>query len=246
MEATVDCIILDTDRMHPAHREAVLAAMRIPGLWGFKVGNAVLRYGLEYVLSKLKGFNVFVDLKHGDVDSRMKSIYYLYRDIDRTLTPPRFISVAGDVRRSSLDQHYDLKEPFLVVVPLRSDMSDGDCRREYGCSRYDRVEKVALKSSMVRVPATTCPGWLLPQIGMRLRNGFMHGVIATGTRSEGVGGDEHQQPVTPEFALKHGATHVVIGREITADPDPVAALYRLGERTNAALPKPGSIVDIKV
>lgn len=225
-------IILDIDRTYYAHRGALLSTLPMQGVWGVKVGNHVLKHGLEATLSQLSGkINVFVDLKHGDVDSRMDSIYEIYENM-RGLAP-MFVSVAGDIRPVSLDCRTRLR-PMLVVVPLRSDMTEEDCRREYGCSRIERVERVCLKASLGKVHATTCPASLLPSIGMRLRYSFLHGVIATGARSRGVPGHEHIKPLTPEEALNHGATHVVIGREVNESPNPIATLKQLAGRCLAA------------
>ena len=52
---------------------------------------------------------------------------------------------------------------------------------------------------------------------------------------ETAGGDDQARVATPEAALIHGATWLVIGRPITRAPDPVAAAAVLAERlrTNA-------------
>lgn len=54
-------------------------------------------------------------------------------------------------------------------------------------------------------------------------------VITPGVRSEGQGHDDQKRVTTPEDAIRHGATHVVVGREITKAEDPFAAAKRIND-----------------
>ena len=89
----------------------------------------------------------------------------------------------------------------------------------------------------------TCPAWLLPKLTPMA--GWRPYIIATGVVSDGVNPRHHAKPRTIEFALKHGATHVVVGTEVIGARDPIASLRSLCERYTAAkgIIKPGTFVD---
>lgn len=52
-------------------------------------------------------------------------------------------------------------------------------------------------------------------------------ILTPGIRPAGVGADDQARPATPEAALAAGADLLVIGRAVTAAPDPVAAASAL-------------------
>lgn len=54
-------------------------------------------------------------------------------------------------------------------------------------------------------------------------------VITPGVRSKGQGHDDQIRVTTPEDAIRHGATHVVVGREITKAENPFAAAKRIND-----------------
>ncbi len=58
-------------------------------------------------------------------------------------------------------------------------------------------------------------------IRARVPEGFM--IVTPGVRPEGSDKGDQQRIATPQDALLHGASHVVVGRPITRAPDPVAA-----------------------
>ncbi|MDI6713321.1 MAG: orotidine 5'-phosphate decarboxylase, partial [Anaerosomatales bacterium] len=74
-----------------------------------------------------------------------------------------------------------------------------------------------------------------PQEAARMREmlGASALIVTPGVRPAWAAADDQARIATPEAALAAGASHLVIGRPITAVPDPVAALERIvaGEET---------------
>ena len=58
-------------------------------------------------------------------------------------------------------------------------------------------------------------------IRARVPEGFL--IVTPGVRPEGSDVNDQQRIATPQDALLHGASHVVVGRPISRAPDPVAA-----------------------
>src|SRR5437870_2405208 len=54
-------------------------------------------------------------------------------------------------------------------------------------------------------------------------------LVVPGIRLAGEPAGDQVRTVTPEEAVRRGATHLVVGRSITAAPDPAAAFQRLLE-----------------
>ena len=59
----------------------------------------------------------------------------------------------------------------------------------------------------------------------RLGNGMK--LVTPGIRPSWAAPDDQKRFTTPKDALKNGADYIVIGRPITADPDPRSAVHRL-------------------
>ena len=64
-------------------------------------------------------------------------------------------------------------------------------------------------------------------IRSRFGKGFL--IVTPGIRPSWAAKDDQKRALTPKEALRRGADYLVIGRSITAQPDPVAALKRIEE-----------------
>jgi orotidine-5'-phosphate decarboxylase len=62
-------------------------------------------------------------------------------------------------------------------------------------------------------------------------------LVTPGVRPAGAAADDQQRVATPAQAIRDGADLLVIGRPITAAPDPAAAAQALGREIAAALPE---------
>jgi orotidine-5'-phosphate decarboxylase len=54
-------------------------------------------------------------------------------------------------------------------------------------------------------------------------------IVVPGVRMPGDAAGDQSRTIGPEEAVRRGATHLVVGRPITAAPDSVAAYRRLAE-----------------
>jgi orotidine-5'-phosphate decarboxylase len=59
-------------------------------------------------------------------------------------------------------------------------------------------------------------------------------LVTPGVRSAGAAKGDQKRVATPEEALAHGANYVVIGRQVTRDPDPRGAASRILDEIAAA------------
>jgi orotidine-5'-phosphate decarboxylase len=66
----------------------------------------------------------------------------------------------------------------------------------------------------------------------RCRAGF--DLVTPGIRLPDAAADDQQRIMTPDSAIRAGATYLVIGRPITRAPDPIKALTRINAEIAAA------------
>jgi orotidine-5'-phosphate decarboxylase len=74
------------------------------------------------------------------------------------------------------------------------------------------------------------------EIRRELGAGFV--IVTPGIRPAGTAHEDQERAATPTEAITAGASHIVVGRPITASPDPAAAARRILEEITAACPVP--------
>lgn len=217
-------IILDVDAADRDVRTK-LADARTEGLWGYKLGDEVLRHGITTVLYAFaKRHKVMIDLKHEDVPGRLARIVKLYAAMDGLA--PKFLTVSGDSSIDALRAAIaERRSVDIIMTTVLSDVHHIDLDHDaFG----DLMEKVCT----VAPQGITCPAWLLPELDLKGR--WQGHIIATGVVSEGVEPRHHFNPQTLEYALEKGATHVVVGTEVVSSIDPVKTLANLALRCQIA------------
>ncbi len=225
-------IVLGLDGVEPDLRAILETQKRIPGVWGEKIGDDVLWNGAREQLSI--GFpKQFVDLKHGDTKERLKRIVAGYALLPH---PPALLTISGELNDTKTYKKIVAvrgKVGIILTGPL-SDWSDKFCWEKYSMSAADWMMHVILHAHKSGAQGVTCPAWLLEEKTVsslintvRKKKEFM--VVATGIRSKGVPKGNHKYPRTPAFAMKHGATLIVVESEVTGAPgrEPLDRLWNI-------------------
>ncbi len=231
-------IILDIDVADKGLRALLAQHWPLSGLWGFKLGDEVLKHGMTTALCPFgKKYNMFVDLKHYDVRGRLARIVKLYADLGEYA--PKFLTICGKSDQDAITEAVSVRGSIdIIVTGILSD------QKRVGTEEDDQLEHME-KALQAGAQGITCPAWLLPEFDWK--NDFENGhVIATGVMSADVDPRHHRYPMPPEFALKYGATHAVIGTEVVAAKDPLGTLQELCSRyaaPKAPFVAPGSLVD---
>lgn len=118
----------------------------------------------------------------------------------------------------------------IYAVTALTSMSDESVRLIYGGSRPQIVQVLAREAIYGDAHGIVCSAVDIGSIAELVRtSGKKMEFVVPGTRSIGVGHNDQKNVVTPADAIRLGATKLVIGREITAAIDPVAALDRIAE-----------------
>jgi orotidine-5'-phosphate decarboxylase len=123
--------------------------------------------------------------------------------------------------------------PLILAVTVLTSLNDLDLQ-EVGVS--GRVLDQALRLSALARTAG-CDGVVtsareVREIRRELGAGFA--IVTPGIRPAGEAKGDQERVVTPAEAIAAGASHIVVGRPITAAPDPAAAARRIVDEISAA------------
>jgi orotidine-5'-phosphate decarboxylase len=225
-------IILGMDGADADLRAMLEAEQPIPGVWGEKIGDDILWNGARTQLQRTLG-KVFVDLKAYDTKDRLMRIIAGYATLPH---PPTLLSISGELNDGKAYKKIVAargRVGILLTGPL-SDWNDEFCLDKYTMTAAAWMDHVLTLAYESGAQGVTCPAWLLKDKNlksfikeMRANEEFL--VVATGIRSKGVPKGNHKYPRTPEFAMRHGASLIVIESEVTSLPgrEPLAQLKKI-------------------
>lgn len=231
--ATVDALIVALDT--PDASSALALASRLEGSvrW-FKVGLELYLAAGEQVVRELKsrGYSVFLDLKLHDIPNTVagaiRSIGRLEPDL-LTLHAAggRSMMIAASDAAASL-----AKPPRLLAVTVLTSL-DGAAIEEVGvcatpAEQVLRLGRLAIECGMAGMVCS-------PQEAGTLRAALPGALLVTpGIRPAGSDRGDQKRIATPASALQAGADMLVVGRPITAAPDPRAAAEAILEEMRAS------------
>jgi orotidine-5'-phosphate decarboxylase len=115
---------------------------------------------------------------------------------------------------------------ILAITVLTSLEAVHEVPAIYGGQAWDVVLKFALMAKRAGVYGVVCSA---KEVGLLAAHPDLRGLklIVPGTRSPGKDTHDQQRVDTPAAALAAGADYLVIGRQLTKAPDPIAALDEL-------------------
>jgi orotidine-5'-phosphate decarboxylase len=213
----------------PSGREALALAGRLTALKWAKVGPVLyVREGPALVREfAARGVRVFLDLKWHDIPNTVAGAVTAARDLGvgmatvHCLGGPAMLEAAVRAAGSEL--------PLVGVTVLTShDAADLESVLGRGVPdigfEAERLARMAVQAGLRGVVASGHELGLL-----REALGPDPWIVVPGIRLPGDAAGDQARTVAPDEAVRRGATHLVVGRSITAAPDPVAVYRRLAE-----------------
>ncbi|MEJ2327509.1 MAG: orotidine-5'-phosphate decarboxylase [Chromatiaceae bacterium] len=192
----------------PAEAPALALADRLdPGRCRLKVGKELFtRLGPGFVerLAAL-GFQVFLDLKFHDI--------------------PSTAAAAGrrmmDAARERLAQCAN--PPLLIAVTVLTSLDASDLA-EIGCpgEPAQRVLRLARLTRDAGLDGVVCSPQEAAMVRREVGGDFV--LVTPGVRPASAAVGDQKRVMTPSEAVQAGADYLVVGRPITAAPDPLQAL----------------------
>lgn len=221
-------IALDVDTMAQA---GTLADKLGPYAGGFKVGMQLYNsVGPESVRGlREKGAPVFVDLKLHDIPNTVAGAARVLTGHGASILN---VHAAGgvDMMAAAVNASRDeaartgIKPPLVVAVTVLTSISQDVFNKEIGITGAirDRVVSWAMLAREAGLDGVVASPLEIAPIRKACGNDFV--IITPGVRPAGTSTDDQKRTMTPGEAVRLGATYLVVGRPVTAAPDPVQAV----------------------
>lgn len=210
-------------------RDALALAGRLPGLKWAKIGPVL--YGREgpSLIKEFtqRGIRVFLDLKWHDIPNIVARAVTGARELGVAMTTVHALGGRNMLAAAAQAGGQDLA---VVGVTVLTSHDAGELESVLGRGVPDvgfeaeRLARAALQAGLRGVVASGQELGLL-----REALGADPWIVVPGIRAPGEAAGDQVRTIEASDAVRRGATHLVVGRPITAAGDPVAAYRRLVE-----------------
>ena len=213
----------------PSGREATAHAGRLPGLSWVKIGSVLFaREGPSLIREFVaRGVRVFLDLKWHDIPNIVASAVSAARELGVSMAT---VHTLGGRNMLSAAAQAGGGDMAIVGVTVLTSHDSGELESVLGRGVPDvgfeaeRLARAALQAGLRGVVASGQELGLL-----REALGSTPWLVVPGIRAPGEPAGDQVRTIDAAEAVRRGATHLVVGRPITAARDPVAAYRRLIE-----------------
>lgn len=213
-------------------QEAIALVERLPQVSFWKVGLELFVSTGATVLSELKQRQkrIFLDLKFHDIPNTMAGACRAaaHYGVDLITVHATAGSVAlKAARQAAMEGAAPAAPPRLIAVTVLTSLSSPMLQQELQVSQT--LQSYALHMAQLAQASGLSGVVCSPQEASFLRHhcGDEFLLVCPGVRPSWADAGDQQRITTPQEALQAGATYLVIGRPITAAPDPVGAFERL-------------------
>jgi len=220
--------------------EALALADRLRGaVGGIKLGlEFYMARGAAGIASLAElGLPVFLDLKFHDIPNTVAGAI-------RAIAPlrPFITNVHASGGRAMMLAARDAAQesaaklggpaPKLIAVTILTSLSGADLAELGQPAVLDQVRRLAALARECGLDGVVCSPQEIAILRQDLGDDFL--LVTPGIRPSWAATGDQKRIMTPEEAVRAGASYLVIGRPITADRDPAAAARRIHADIGAA------------
>ncbi len=221
--------------------QALAFAVAVPGLQWVKVGLELFTAGGPAVVEQLRqqGLRVFLDLKFHDIPATMAGACRSAARLGAELITVHACAgaealAAAQEGAAEGARSAGLAEPTLLAVTVLTSWDPlrfaEELRVQEPVASY--VNRLARLAAAAGVGGCVCSP--LEVAALRAEHPRPFALVTPGIRPAGSARGDQKRVMTPAEALAAGASHLVIGRPITAAPDPAAAFVACCAEGDAA------------
>ncbi|AOS98344.1 Orotidine 5'-phosphate decarboxylase [Microbulbifer aggregans] len=219
-------VALDYDNAKAA---LAMADQLDPALCRVKVGKELFTIAGPEVVRELvkRGFEVFLDLKFHDIPNTVAAAVRAAAELGVWMVNVHAIGGARMMKAAAEAlEPYGEDKPLLIGVTVLTSTAPEELA-EVGVSRplQDQVLALASLAQTSGLDGVVCSAQ--EAAVLRRECGEDFALVTPGIRPAGAAADDQRRIVTPVQALEWGSTYLVIGRPITAAPEPVEALKKI-------------------
>lgn len=201
---------------------------------GIKLGleffNAFGPQGIEKVLKTAPETSLFIDLKYHDIPNTVAGAV---RSICTHFTPD-YLNVHASGGRPMMEAAQEACESTskgktkLIAVTMLTSLSDEDLADVgYAHTSSEQVKKLALLTKASGLAGVVCSSHEIELLRKACGEDFA--LMVPGIRPKGADIGDQKRVMSPKEAVHLGATHIVIGRPITASADPAQTAAEISE-----------------
>lgn len=197
---------------------------------GFKVGLELVHaagFGIFDRLRKAGAERIFYDAKLHDIPN---TVARAVRAIAQMGVWMMNVHASGGraMMEAAVEAAHSVSEPpLLIAVTVLTSLSSRELREQIGTRRGAvnqvlHLASLAKESGMDGVVASVQEARVLRR---QLGEGFL--IVTPGIRLAGDSADDQRRVATPSQAVRSGADYLVVGRSVTAHPDPVGRVLQV-------------------
>lgn len=202
----------------------------------FKEEKPFLKIGMELYYAegpsivreiKKRGHKIFLDLKLHDIPNTVKKAMKVLSRLDVDMTN---VHAAGTVEMMKAAKEgltrEDGSRPLLIAVTQLTSTSEEAMRGQLliDATINETIAKYAANAKEAGLDGVVCSPLESSLVKEACGNGFM--TVTPGIRFADSAADDQKRVTDPAKAREIGSDYIVVGRPITAAPDPVAAYRR--------------------
>ena len=203
-----------------------------PHLCGLKVGKELFTSSGPSLIKWIhkKGFNTFLDLKFHDIPTTVKKACRAAADLGVSILNVHALggSKMMDAAREGVNESDN--KPLLVAVTILTSHDDNSLK-DIGIQKnlQQTINKLAIDATKAKLDGIVCSAQDIPLVKDTLPDNFIF--ITPGIRLNDEK-DDQKRIMTPNDAIKNGASFLVIGRPVTLSNDPVKTLIKINDEIN--------------
>jgi orotidine-5'-phosphate decarboxylase len=181
------------------------------------------------------GFGIFLDLKFHDIPNTVAAAVRSAAGLGVDMLTVHAAGGSKMLRAAVEAARQRAKPPRILAVTVLTSMSDEDVQ-EVGLSGHvvDNVLRLAELALTAGCDGIVTSAREAAEVRRRLGDGFA--IVTPGIRTAGGAAGDQARVVTPADAIRAGVSYLVVGRPITAAPDPADAAARIVAEIEAAIP----------
>lgn len=193
-----------------------------------KVGKELFTRSGPSIIEKLQylDFKVFLDLKFHDIPNTVAKAVDAAASMGVWMVN---VHASGGLKMMQAAREALTKfsqPPHLIAVTVLTSLTDADLK-DIGLSvtAEEQVQRLAHLTKQAGLDGVVCSPKEIKGLRDALGKDFL--LVTPGIRPVGSAQNDQQRTLTPLQALDLGGNYLVIGRPITAAPDPVVALEEI-------------------
>ncbi len=209
----------------PTASEALALADRLgDSVAMYKVGLELYTAAGPALVKELlnRGGRVFLDLKLFDIPETVKRATAVVSGMGVSMLT---VHAVGSVMRAAVEGRGSSELKLLAVTVLTSFSAEDLAELGFKTSITDLVVARATKAKESGMDGIVCSPLEVEAVREAMGAGAV--LVTPGVRSAGADRGDQKRIATPAEAIRNGATHLVIGRQITRAADPLAEARRI-------------------